>query len=86
MRFGFINHRYNPIYHVRLAIAEWQAAKYHEAVEEQKSLELRLMHLKKQRSGQQDAALEKMIDVQEKRMLVITNEIIEMERDAGMRE
>lgn len=82
---GFIKHTWNPIYHVRLAIAEWQAARYHAAVEERKALELRLLHLKMARSGSKDAALEKQIHYQESRVQKMNIEILEMEKAAGLR-
>lgn len=36
----------NPIYHIRLMIAEWQANRYKSQKEKKKMLELRLLHLK----------------------------------------
>lgn len=85
LRAGFIKYTWNPIYHVRVAIAEWQAARYHAAVEERKALELRLLHLKMARTGNKDAALEKQIAYQESRAQKMNIEIIEMERNAGLR-
>lgn len=82
---GFIKHTWNPIYHVRVAIAEWQAARYHAAVEERKALELRLLQLKMARQGNRDAALEKQIHHQESRVQKMNIDILEMERDAGLR-
>jgi len=36
----------NPIYHIRLSIAEWQASRYKANKDKKKMLELRLLHLK----------------------------------------
>lgn len=40
---GFVG---NPIYHIRLAVAEWQAGRYKASKDKKKVLELRLLHLK----------------------------------------
>lgn len=58
----------NPIYHVRIRVAEYQAAKYREAKEERGILELRIMLLKEQRNGKDNAKIEKQIDYNEGRL------------------
>lgn len=58
----------NPIYHVRIRVAEYQAAKYREAKEERGILELRIMLLKEQRSGRENAKIEKQIEYNEGRL------------------
>ena len=58
----------NPIYHVRIRVAEYQAAKYREAKEERGILELRIMLLKEQRAGRENAKIEKQIEYNEGRL------------------
>lgn len=58
----------NPIYHVRIRVAEYQAEKYREAKEERGILELRIMLLKEQREGRDNAKIEKQIDYNEGRL------------------
>lgn len=59
---GFINgFVYNPIYHIRLTIAEWQAGRYKANKDKKKMLELRLLHLKLQQENKNDPKLEQEI-------------------------
>lgn len=58
----------NPIYHVRIRVAEYQAAKYREAKEERGILELRIMLLKEQRGGRDNVKIEKQIEYNEGRL------------------
>lgn len=58
----------NPIYHVRIRVAEYQAAKYREAQEERGIIELRLLLLKEQRDGKENAKIEKQIEYNEGRL------------------
>lgn len=52
----------NPIYHIRLSIAEWQASRYKVNKDKKKMLELRLLHLKllneKKNSAKVEAEIE----------------------------
>lgn len=48
----------NPIYHVRLIFAEWQASRYKANKEMKKMLELRLLHLKLVQDKKSDPKLE----------------------------
>lgn len=69
LKFGFIPVKLNPLYYIRLAYTEWQANRYHLLKEEARQLELRLLLLKEQRSGQpSDAKLEKQIDYSNERL------------------
>jgi hypothetical protein len=52
---------YNPIYHVRLAIAEWQASRYQANKDKKNVLSIRLLHLKMLQDGKSDAATEREI-------------------------
>lgn len=58
----------NPIYHVRIRVAEYQAAKYREAKEERGIIELRILLLKEQRGGRENAKIEKQIEYNEGRL------------------
>lgn len=64
----FIPLMLNPIYHIRIRVAEYQAAKYREAQEERGIIELRLLLLKEQRNGKENAKIEKQIDYNEGRL------------------
>lgn len=58
----------NPVYHVRMAVAEWQVARYKAAQEEKRMLEYRLLALKELREGKEDAKLEQQIEYTENRV------------------
>lgn len=62
---GFIP---NPIYHVRMAIAEWQYRRYRESEEKLGTLKLRLMHIKMLNSKQNSPQLEKEISITQSRV------------------
>lgn len=76
----------SPIYVIRLMIAEWQNNRYHAAVEKKKVLELRLMHLSAQRDGQNNPALEKQIDVQQRRVEKLARYIQDVEDELQLAE
>jgi len=69
----------NPIYHVRMFIAEWQANRYKAAVEELKMLQLRKLHLERLNQGKNDAALEKEIAYYEGRCQTLNYKIHSIE-------
>lgn len=73
----------NPIYHVRIRVAEYQAAKYREAKEERNILELRIMLLKEQREGRENAKIEKQIEYNEGRLQKI---VYKLEKAGGQDE
>lgn len=52
----------SPIYHVRMRIAEWQVARIKAARERKEVLQLRLLHLERQREGRKDAGIERQIE------------------------
>lgn len=70
----------NPIYHIGLMIAEWQANRYKAAKAELKLVELRKLNLEKLSQGKPDAHLQKMISYEEGRAQDLNYEIAEMER------
>lgn len=59
---------YNPIYHIGLMVAEIQTERYKRAKDLKAVLELRLLHLERQRDGSNDAALDKEIHVIQSRV------------------
>ena len=71
----------NPIYHIRIRIAEWQAAKYQEAKEERSMVELRLLSLKELKSGKDNASLEQQIEYNQERLSKLTAKIGRMEEN-----
>jgi len=75
--FGFIPVRLNPIYYIRMSIAEWQVNRYKAAVEEKRALEYRLLALKD--GGTPDAKLEQEIVYTEGRLQKLNKKIAEME-------
>jgi hypothetical protein len=52
----------NPIYHIRLMVAEWQASRYKSNKDKKKMLELRLLHLKLVQDKKNDPKLEQEIN------------------------
>lgn len=76
----------SPIFVIRMAIAEWQNNRYHAAVEKKKVLELRLMHLTGQREGQNNPALEKQIEVQQRRVEKLSRYIQDVEDELELAE
>lgn len=79
--FNFIGVKLNPIYHIRMAIAEYQTANYRLMVEQKKALELKLLRLKQLDSGKEDAAVQQKINALEARISTIASQIREMEED-----
>lgn len=73
----------NPIYHVRMFVAQWQTERYHEAKAELQVIQLHKLHLEKLREGKPDAALKQQIEYAENRITKIQAKIREMEDEAG---
>lgn len=59
---------YNPIYHVRMRIAEWQVLRYNIYSEKKKMLELRLLNLRMMQDNQSTASIEKEISYIQERI------------------
>lgn len=79
MRLGFVAPRFNPIYHIRMAIAEWQVRRLRAKQEEKKMLELRLLRLKEVQNGTNNPRLAETIAYNEGRLQNLTAEIEEFE-------
>lgn len=69
----------NPIYHIGLMVAEWQANRYKTAVETKKVLELRLLNLQLAKEKKPDANLEKEIEYIQKRIKSLDERIQKQE-------
>lgn len=80
---GFI---YNPIYHLRLPIAEWQMKRYEAAKEKKKALEIRLLNYQYQQENNEDtpANLDKEIQYNQKRVDDLDRYLKEVEAELGM--
>lgn len=64
---GFIPVWMNPIYHLRMALADWQHARYKQAEEDKKLIALRLLNLQRISDGKPDARVQKEIAYLERR-------------------
>ena len=69
----------SPIYHIRLMIAEWQAARYKANKDKKKVLELRLLHLRLLNEKKNDAKLEQEINYIQNRVDKIEHNLREVE-------
>lgn len=80
-KLGFIATKANPIYFVRMVIAEWQVRRFKESKEELAALQLRMLYLKRLQEGRPDAATENKIRYLESRIQKLTAELADMEKD-----
>ncbi len=80
MALGFISHVWNPIYHIRMAVANWQNTRCLAAKEEATALEYRLAQMRLALEGEQSAALEKRIEYTERRLMNLNLEIAKLEK------
>lgn len=67
-RHDFIAARFNPIYHVRLQIANWQVGRVNEAKALKEMLELRILRMKRSQEGKNDPQVEREIEHTQKRL------------------
>jgi hypothetical protein len=70
----------NPIYHVGMFVAEWQAARFKEAEEEMQLLQLRRLNLQRLKQGKQDALLDQQIEKTESRIQTLSYKLAQMEK------
>jgi hypothetical protein len=75
-----MNFFYNPIYHVRLIVAEWQASRYKANKDKKKMLELRLLYLKMLSDDKKDASVQKEIAYTQERIDSLEYSMKKMER------
>lgn len=81
LQMGIIPIALNPIYHIRMAVAEWQVSRHKAAQEEKRALEYRLLALKEANEGKRDAKLEQAIEYTEGRIQKLNRKLAEMEED-----
>lgn len=81
MNLGIIPIAMNPIYHIRMAVAEWQVNRYNLAKEERKLLELKLLSMKESAQGNNDPKLQQNIEYTEGRLQKLNRKLAEMEDD-----
>lgn len=75
----------NPIYMVRMAIAQWQNDRYESAQTKKRQLELRLAYLEmKKKDGSSEASLEKEIMILQDRIEKLDYKLRETEEDLGI--
>jgi hypothetical protein len=82
-QFGLIPVFLNPIYHIRMAIADWQVTRFKAAQEEKRMLEFKLLQLKMASSGKKDAKLEQQIEYTETRLQKLNYKLKDMEESYG---
>lgn len=78
-KLNFINANLNIIYHIRMYAAEWQHANYEAALQERKTIELRIMHMQNILDGKKDPKLEEQILYNEGRLDKLNYKIKKME-------
>lgn len=76
---GIIPYTWNPIYHIRMGVAEWRKARLDAAYSERELLELRLEALRAKMSGEPNAKLEDNIERMQNRLKKLNVKIIELE-------
>lgn len=80
---GFIAFQWSPIYHLRVALANWQFARSETARAEKEAIELYLIQLREQRSENKNSPkLAKQIAYNEGRLLKLRKKLNDMEEDA----
>lgn len=82
-QFGLIPTFLNPIYHIRMAIADWQVTRFKAAQEEKRMLDFRLLQLKLAADGKKDARLEQEIEYTETRLQKLNYKLKQWEDDYG---
>lgn len=73
----------NPIYHIGMFVAEWQASRYKSAQEELKLIQLRKLNLERLADGKPDARIQKEITYMESRIQGLNYKIAKMEKNNG---
>lgn len=81
LKFGFIPVFLNPIYHVRMAIAEWQVEQYKLAQRELQMLQMRKLNLEKLQQGQPNPVLQQKLGETERAIHGLKAKLSKMEKD-----
>ena len=71
------------IYHVRMAIADWQVSRFKAAQEEKRMLEFKLLQLKLASTGKKDVKLQQQVDYTQGRLQKLNFKLREMEDNYG---
>lgn len=82
-RLGLIPIWMNPVYHIGMVIAEWQASRYKRDQEELRLLQMRKLKLERLADGKNDAALDKEIAHYETRIHALNYKLHQMEAKNG---
>lgn len=77
---GLIPAWVNPIYHIRMAWAEYRADRYRATKEEKKVVELRILNLKRAQEGKADTGVQREIEYSQRRLSNINGALAEHER------
>ena len=74
----------NPIYHIRMVVAEWQYKRYESNKAKKKVLELRLLHLQLQNEKQSSAPVQKEIKYLQSRIDGLDRDLSEVKKSLGL--
>lgn len=80
-RANLIPARLNPIFAIRMRVAEWQVARYEAAKQERRVLEFRLLNLQQQAKGKDDPKVQQAIAYNEARLSRLNYRLKEMEEE-----
>lgn len=83
LNFNFIPVVLNPFYHIGMRIAEYQAARYHEAKHEQQVIAAKILYLRSKLDGREDAKRESIIERYEDLLGRMTYKLHKLEEDAS---
>jgi hypothetical protein len=78
-RHGFVPLAMNPIYHIRMQVADWQHYRYERAKSDKEMLQLRKLKLERDLAGKPDAAIERQIEYTQKRIDDLSTQIRKVE-------
>jgi len=81
LKFGFIPVFLNPIYHIRMGIAEWQIEQYKLAQRELQMLQMRKLNLEKLQKGEPNPVLQQKLGETERAIHGLKAKIAKMEKD-----
>lgn len=74
----------NPIYHVRMMVAEWQYKRYENNKSKKRILELRLLHLRLQNEKSPSQTTSKEIEYLQSRIDGLDKKLSEVKKDLGI--
>ncbi len=79
--FGFLPVWLNPVYHIGMKVAEYQAANFAQAEEEKKMLEIKVLNLEQQVKGKSDARLQEALSYNKERLKKMEFKLRQMEEN-----